>query len=81
MVINNDNLLEETETFTVQVVPDPFTHPFGLPPYFFLVPDLTVVEITDSHCEQFLTACPPPLHLVEQDVEQWLKITLLTLSL
>ena len=51
VIINDDNLLEETEIFTVQVVPDSFNHPTGLPTYFFLEPDLTVVEITDSHCK------------------------------
>ena len=49
--IEDDDLLEATENFTIQVVPDPFSHPEGLPPNFFLVPDLTVVEIMDNDCK------------------------------
>ena len=51
VTIEDDNLLEATESFTIQVVPDPFSHPTGLPPNFFLVPDLTVVEIMDNDCK------------------------------
>ena len=51
VVINDDNLLEATESFTVQVVPDSFNHPDGLPTNFFLEPNLTVVEIIDNDCK------------------------------
>ncbi len=49
--IIDDDLLEDTERFTVQVVPDPFNHPTGLPRNFFLEPDLTVVVIRDNLCK------------------------------
>ena len=49
--IEDDDLLEATENFTVQVVPDPFSHPDGLPLNVFLEPDLTVVEIMDNDCK------------------------------
>ncbi len=49
--IIDDDLFEDTERFTVQVVPDPFSHPTGLPRNFFLEPDLTVVEIRDTLCK------------------------------
>ena len=51
VVINDDNLLEATENFSVEVVPDSFNHPTGLPPNFFLEPNLTVVEIINNDCK------------------------------
>ena len=46
--INDDNLPERAEYFIVQVVPDSFNHPAGLPVNFFLEPDQTVVAIIDN---------------------------------
>ena len=51
VTIVDDNLLEATENFSVQVVPDPFSHPDGLPSNFILEPDLTFVEIMDNDCK------------------------------
>ena len=47
--IKDNNPLEVTESFFVQVVPDSFNHPTGLPMNFFLVPDLIVVKIINTN--------------------------------
>ena len=46
--INDDTQQEGIEVFSVQVVPDSFNHPTGLPVNFFLEPDRTVVAIIDN---------------------------------
>ena len=46
VVINNDILLEEVESFSVQIVP-----PDGLSPNIRLIPDITFVEILDDDCK------------------------------
>ena len=49
--IEDDDVLEETENFSLQLVPDSFSRPDGLPPNFILEPDLTFVEIMDNDCK------------------------------
>ncbi len=47
--IINDNLPGEgTEHFLVEVVPDPFYHPNGLPANFLLRPTHIIVRINDT---------------------------------
>ena len=62
VAINDDDLLEETEVFTVQVVPEPSAHQFGLPENFLLIPNLTSVEIVDNERKHVcMQGCIKPL--------------------